>query len=135
MPQTRRIARGLGIFSPAQAEEYAAGMLRRHAWWITAHGRINGLRYGRVLRSRKLVTVKGAGPNFNGNYYVRRVQHNLTARTYQMEFDLARNALGRLGTEPFEGERPDALVPAAAGPGADTDAIDVAESGPRVLPA
>jgi phage protein D len=135
MPQTKRIARGLGISSAAQAAEYAAGMLRRHAWWVTARGRLNGLRYGRVLRSRKLVTVKGAGPNFNGNYYVRKVQHNLTSRTYEMQFDLARNALRKLDTEPFEGERPDATAPAAAGPGVDADAILVAEGGPRVLPA
>ena len=110
-------------------------MLRRHGWWVTARGTLNGLRYGRVLRSRKLVTVKGAGPNYNGNYYVRKVQHHLTMRTYDMDFDLARNALGKLDIEPFEGEQPDAVMPAAAGPGADADAIAVAESGPRVLPA
>jgi phage protein D len=136
MPQTRRIARGLGFSSPEQAAEYAAGMLRRHAWWVTARGTLNGLRYGRVLRSRKLVTVKGGGPNYNGNYYVRKVRHNLTARTYTMQFELGRNALGRLGTEPFEGEHPESTMsPPAAGPGADADAIAVAEAGARVLPA
>jgi hypothetical protein len=135
MPQSRRIARGLGFSSPAQADEYAAGMLRRNGWWVTAQGSLNGLRYGRVLRSRKLVTVKGVGPNYNGNYYVRKVQHSLTARTYQMQFELARNALGRLGSEPFEGEHPDGAAPPAVGAGADTDAIAVSETGPRVLPA
>lgn len=135
MPQSRRIARGLGFSSPAQADEYAAGMLRRNGWWVTAQGRLNGLRYGRVLRSRKLVTVKGVGPNYNGNYYVRKVQHSLTARTYEMQFELARNALGRLGSEPFEGEHPDSAAPPAIGAGADADAIAVSESGPRVLPA
>jgi len=135
MPQGKRIARGMGFSSPAQADEYAAGMLRRNGWWVTAQGRLNGLRYGQVLRSRKLVTVKGVGPNYNGNYYVRKVQHNLTARTYEMQFELARNALGKLGSEPFEGEHPDSMTPAAAGAGADADAIAVSESGPRVLPA
>jgi hypothetical protein len=135
MPQNLRRARGLGFSSPAQAAEYAAGMLRRNGWWVTARGSLNGLRYGHVLRSRKLVTVKGAGPNHNGNYYVRKVQHTLTARTYEMRFELARNALGRLGSEPFEGEHPDALSPPAVGAGADADAIAVTESGPRVLPA
>jgi phage protein D len=134
MPQSKRIARGLGISSPAQAAEYAAGMLRRNGWWVTAHGTLNGLRYGRVLRSRKLVTVKGAGPNFNGNYYVKRVRHSLTSRTYTMEFDLARNALGKLGSESFEGEKPDAMTPAALGAGIDDDPIAVASGGARVLP-
>ncbi len=135
MPQTTRIARGLGFSSAAQATEYAAGMLRRNAWWVSAQGNLNGLRYGRVLRSRKLVTVKGVGPNFNGHYYVRKVTHQLTARTYDMQFTLARNALGRLETEDFEGEDPSAMTPDAAGPGADADAIAVAPAGPRVLPA
>jgi phage protein D len=135
MPQGRRIARGMGFSSPAQAAGYAAGMLRRNDWWIGAHGSISGLRYGHVLRSRKLVAVKGAGPNLNGNYYVRKVQHSLGSRSYEMQFELARNALGRLGTEPFEGEHPDDMSPPAAGPGADADAIAVAAAGPRVLPA
>lgn len=135
MPQARRVARGLGFHSGAQAAEYAAGMLRRNAWWVTARGTLNGLRYGAVLRSRKLVTVKGAGTNYNGNYYVRKVQHRLTARTYEMQFELARNALGQLGTEDFEGEAPDSMVPDAAGAGVDSDPIEVTPAGPRVLPA
>lgn len=135
MPQARRIARGLGFHSNAQAADYAAGMLRRNGWWVTATGSLDGLRYGQVLRSRKLVTVKGAGPNFNGNYYVRKVRHQLGSRTYQMHFELARNALGTLGTEDYEGESPDAMGPAAAGAGIDTDPIEVAASGARVLPA
>lgn len=135
MPQNRLVARRMGFHSAEQAAEYAAGMLRRHGWWVTAQGSLNGLRYGRVLRSRKLVTVKGAGPNYNGNYYVRKVQHRLTARTYEMQFELSRNALGRLGSEDFTGESPDAMTPPALGPGIDSDPIEVSASGPRVLPA
>lgn len=135
MPQARRIARGLGFNSAAQSAGYAAGMLRRGGWWISAHGSLNGLRYGRVLRSRKVVPVKGAGPNLNGHYYVRKVQHTLSARTYLMEFDLARNALGRLGSENFEGERPDGSGPALSAGGVDADAIEVTSAGARVLPA
>jgi hypothetical protein len=52
-----------------------------------------------------------------------------------MQFELSRNALGRLGSEDFAGEAPDALAPAAAGTGIDTDPIEVAAGGPRVLPA
>ncbi len=135
MPPASRIARGLGFHSGAQASEYAAGMLRRHGWWITASGSLNGLRYGTVLRSRKLVTVKGAGRNYNGNYYVRKVQHRLTPRSYDMQFELARNALSQLDSEDFEGESPDAMTPAAAGAGIDSDPIEVTPAGPRVLPA
>ncbi|GAB3764882.1 hypothetical protein GCM10028796_20900 [Ramlibacter monticola] len=135
MPQATSIARGLGIHGPAQAAGYAAGVLRRNGWWVAARGTLNGLRYGAVLRSRKTVTVKGAGAQYNGNYYVRKVQHRLTQRTYEMQFELMRNAVGRLGTEPFEGESPESTVPAAVGAGMDADAIEVSDRGPRVLPA
>ncbi|AKC86785.1 phage late control D family protein [Pseudoxanthomonas suwonensis] len=135
MPQARRIARGLGFHAGTQAAEYAAGMLRRHGWWITARGTLNGLRYGAVLRIRKLVTVKGAGARYNGNYYVRKVQHRLAPRSYEMQFELSRNALGQLGSEDFQGESPDMSMPLAAGAGADSDPIEVVAAGPRVLPA
>jgi hypothetical protein len=135
MPPAARIARGHGFHSGAQVADYAAGMLRRHGWWVTAQGTLDGAIYGTVLRSRKTVTVKGVGANYNGVYYVRKVQHRLTMRTYEMSFELGRNAIGRLGTENFEGESASAMAPLAAGPGIDEDVIDVAPDGPRVLPA
>lgn len=136
LPQARLVPRRLGCMTQAQAEEYATGVLRRNAWWVIATGHLDGLRYGRVLRSRKLVTVKGVGPSYNGMYYVRKVRHQLTARTYDMDFELARNALGALGSEDFAGEVPDAgpAIP-ALGPGADTDTVRVAAGGARVMPA
>ena len=135
MPQTRHLARGLGFNSPAQATEYAAGMLRRHGFWVRASGRLNGLKYGAVLRSRRTVTVKGAGPLYNGLYYVRQVQHQIGPRSYEAEFELVRNAQGELGSEDFAGEMPDALGPPAMGAGADPDPIEVLASGEQVLPA
>lgn len=135
MPQATRIVRGLGFSSSADAGGYAAGLLRRQGWWVTASGRLDGLRYGRVLRSRKTVTVKGVGPLYNGVYYVRKVQHELGARSYEMQFELARNALGQTGREDYAGEASSSMAPPAAGAGIDADAIEVAEAGPRVLPA
>jgi hypothetical protein len=136
VPQARLVPRRLGCMTQAQAEDYATGVLRRSAWWVVATGHLNGLRYGHVLRSRKLVTVKGVGPSHNGTYYVRKVRHQLTERSYDMEFELVRNAVGKLGSEDFEGEHPDSVLsPPAAGPGADPDSVRVAESGARVMPA
>ena len=135
MPPAARIARGHGFNSGAQVADYTAGMLRRHGWWVTASGRLDGAVYGTVLRSRKTVTVKGVGGNYNGVYYVRKVQHRLTMRTYDMAFELGRNAIGKLGTENFEGESAASMTPLAAGPGIDEDVIDVTPDGPRVLPA
>jgi uncharacterized protein len=68
VPQTLQIGRRLGCMDQARADDYATGLLRRNGWWVTASGSLNGLRYGRVLRSRKTVTVKGVGPRYNGVY-------------------------------------------------------------------
>ena len=136
VPQARLVPRRLGCMTQAQAQDYATGVLRRNAWCVTATGHLNGLRYGHVLRTRKLVTVKGLGEPHNGTYYVRKVRHQLTARTYDMDFELVRNGLGSLGSEDFEGESPDAgLSVPALGPGFDMDTVRVAETGARVMPA
>ncbi|HYJ78720.1 MAG TPA: hypothetical protein VEW03_03885 [Longimicrobiaceae bacterium] len=136
VPQTTVAVRRQGAGTRAQMQDYVNGLLRRHAWWVVARGTLDGLRYGRVLRSRKLVTIKGLGRVYNGNYYVRKVTHTLGPRSYSMQFEAGRNALGQLGNEPFTGERPDtAAVPVAAGAGADTDVVRVREDGPEVLPA
>jgi len=136
VPQARLVPRRLGSMTQAQAEDYARGLLRRNAWWVVARGHLNGLRYGHVLRTRKLVNIKGVGSSRNGTYYVRKVRHQLTARTYDMDFEAVRNAVGKLGSEDFEGESPDSsLSPPAAGPGADPDTVRVVESGARVMPA
>lgn len=135
MPQATRVARGHGFHSGAQAADYATGMLRRHGWWVSARGRLNGLKYGAVLRTRRTVGVKGAGALYNGLYYVRQVQHHIGPRSYEMQFELVRNAQGELGSEDFEGEHPDASTPAAMGAGPDPEPIEVLETGPRVLPA
>lgn len=134
--QTRIVVRRQLAMSKESMTDYARGLLRRHGWWIKASGTLNGLRYGRVLRSRKLVTIKGLGTSYNGNYYVRKVTHELGPRTYSMKFEAYRNRLGQLGTEDFSGERPDAApIPVAMGAGADGDVVRVREDGPQVAPA
>ena len=51
-------------------------------------------RYGRVLRSRRLVGVRGAGTAFDGLYFVKQVTHKLEAGgSYQQDFTLTRNGL------------------------------------------
>ena len=135
-PQTSVMSRQQGAASEAQMRGYVQGFLRRHGWWIRVSGTLNGLRYGRVLRSRRTVTIKGLGQTHNGVYYVRKVIHRLTERTYEMKFEAVRNRLQQTGDEDFEGEHPSAVpVPMAAGAGADPDVIQVAEGGNVVLPA
>jgi hypothetical protein len=51
------------------------------------------LRYGRVLKARGLVGVRGAGDAFDGLYYVRSVTHSIKRGEYKQSFSLSRNGL------------------------------------------
>jgi hypothetical protein len=66
---------------------------------VTAQGDLDVLRYGTVLRARRLVGVRGAGTAFDGLYFVQTVQHRLRSRSpveggsYTQGFTLVRNGL------------------------------------------
>lgn len=60
---------------------------------IGGSGSLKVSRYGRVLRPRKLVGVRGAGRTYDGHYYVKSVTHSIRPGDYTQSFQLARNAL------------------------------------------
>lgn len=60
---------------------------------VFGQGRLDVVRYGRVLRSRGLVGVRGAGEAFDGLYYVSSVTHSIKRGEYKQSFTLARNGL------------------------------------------
>ena len=60
---------------------------------MTGTGTLDVLRYGRVLRARGLVGVRGAGTAFDGLYYVSSVTHLIKRGEYKQSFTLARNGL------------------------------------------
>jgi hypothetical protein len=60
---------------------------------VFGSGRLDIAKYGRLLRSRKLVGVRGAGLPFDGLYYVKSVTHEIERGSYKQGFSLARNAL------------------------------------------
>lgn len=60
---------------------------------VRASGSLDVLRYGRVLRARQLVGVRGAGAAYDGLYYVRSVTHNIERGRYTQDFELSRNGL------------------------------------------
>ncbi len=65
----------------------------RHSDSVTGTGRLDVARYGRLLKSRQLVGVRGAGLPFDGLYYVKSVSHNIKRGEYKQSFSLARNGL------------------------------------------
>jgi hypothetical protein len=60
---------------------------------VTANGTLNVVRYGKVLRARLLVGVRGAGLAYDGLYYVKSVTHNITRGEYKESFTLSRDGL------------------------------------------
>jgi hypothetical protein len=65
----------------------------QHSDSVFGTGSLDVSRYGRLLKSRQLVGVRGAGLPFDGLYYVKSVTHDIKRGEYKQSFSLARNAL------------------------------------------
>lgn len=65
----------------------------RHSDCVSGNGRLDVQRYGRLLKSRRLVGVRGAGLPYDGLYFVKRVTHEIERGSYKQSFALARNGL------------------------------------------
>jgi len=65
----------------------------QHSDSVFGSGSLDVSRYGRLLKSRQLVGVRGAGLPFDGLYYVKSVTHDIKRGEYKQSFSLARNAL------------------------------------------
>jgi len=72
-------AAGLALAKSAQAADA-----------VTGQGTLNVLRYGRILKSRSLVDVRGAGLAYDGTYYVKSVTHSIKRGEYKQNFSLVR---------------------------------------------
>jgi hypothetical protein len=60
---------------------------------VTGTGTLDVLRYGRLLKARKLVGVRGAGVAYDGLYYVQSVTSTLKRGEFKQQFNLTRNGL------------------------------------------
>jgi hypothetical protein len=65
----------------------------KNAEVVTCTGSLDVTRYGGVLQARQLVGVRGAGPAFDGLYYVKSVTHKIKRGEYKQNFTLTRNGL------------------------------------------
>jgi len=63
---------------------------------VTASGTLDALRYGRILKPRGLVDVRGAGEHYDGTFYVKNVTHKIDVRKgeYKQSFTLTREGVG-----------------------------------------
>lgn len=60
---------------------------------VTGEGTLDVVRYGRILRARSLVAVRGAGIAFDGLHFVDSATHRVKPGEYKQSFVLKRNAL------------------------------------------
>jgi len=80
-------------YSPVRAALIGLAKAAQTADVVSASGSLDVLRYGRPLRARELVGVRGAGTAFDGLYYVKSVTHNIKKGEYKQSFSLTRNGL------------------------------------------
>ena len=98
LPPKVRFLNDTAKLSPLGAVMQGLAHASRHADAVTGEGSLQVSRYGRVLKARQLVGVRGAGEAFDGLYYVKSVSHNIARGEYTQNFSLARNGL--LSTTP-----------------------------------
>jgi hypothetical protein len=93
IPKYVEIDRDSARRNPAQALMAAFSRAARSNDAVTATGTLNVTRYGRLLKSRRVVGVRGAGLAFDGLYYVSSVTHKLKRGEFKQQFSLVRNGL------------------------------------------
>lgn len=92
----KKVLRDTANQSPAQAAATAVAAATNTPDPVRGEGELDTVRYGNVLRVRKLVGVRGVGESYGGNYYVRRVKHLITRDSYSQQFALSREGTGAL---------------------------------------
>jgi hypothetical protein len=79
--------------SPMAAIGKGIALASKSADAVSGHGSLDVVRYGRLLKARQLVGVRGVGLAFDGLYFVKSVTTNLKQGELKQSFDLTRNGL------------------------------------------
>lgn len=79
--------------NPMQAISKGLNEAKKSQDAVTASGTLDVLRYGRMLKARRLVGVRGAGIAYDGLYYVSSVTTTIGRGKFQQNFNLTRNGL------------------------------------------
>lgn len=93
LPMNTRSLPETAKLSPTRAVLVGLAEASRSADTVTGTGTLDVTRYGRILKARQLVGVRGAGLAFDGLYYVNQVKHTIKRGEYKQSFTLSRNGL------------------------------------------
>jgi hypothetical protein len=88
-----KVLKDTAKLNPMQALSRGLDEAARSQDALTANGSLDVLRYGRILRARGLVGVRGAGVAYDGLYFVESVTSTLKAGSFRQEFSLTRNGI------------------------------------------
>lgn len=80
-------------YNPVQAALIALGKASKKSQVAKARGTLDVRRYGRILKARKPVGVRGAGLSFNGLWYVEQTTSVMRPGSLTQEFTLSRDGL------------------------------------------
>ncbi len=92
-PSKIEFPEGMGKLNPIQAAQRALGISMSSSDAVSGSGSLDVTRYGRVLKARQLVGVRGAGHAYDGLYYVNSVTHNIKRGEYKQNFNISRDGL------------------------------------------
>jgi hypothetical protein len=88
-----KLLKNTSHMNPMQAISHGLAEAKLSQDSVTAKGSLDVLRYGRPLKARGLVGVRGAGIAYDGLYYVSSVKSTLKRGEFKQSFDLTRNGL------------------------------------------
>jgi hypothetical protein len=91
-PKINRM-RDTARLNPFEAVARGFAWAAQHNDAVSGNGSIDVVRYGRILRARNLVGVRGAGQAFDGVHYIDSVTHDLSRGSYKQSFTLKRSGL------------------------------------------
>ncbi len=92
-PARFELMRDTARLTPPQAVMLGLAKAAKSSDAVTGTGTLDVLRYGRILRARRLVGVRGAGDAFNGLHYVKAVTSKIQRGAFTQDFTLVRNGL------------------------------------------
>lgn len=93
LPPTIKRLNNTARLNPFEAVVRGFAHAAMHSDAVRGSGRIDVVRYGRILKARALVGVRGAGLAFDGLHYVDSVGHELSRGSYKQSFTLKRSGL------------------------------------------
>lgn len=88
-----KVLKDTARMNPMQAIMRGLNEAKKSQDSVSASGSLNVLRYGRPLRARQLVGVRGAGIAYDGLYFVKSVTSTLKRGEFKQSFNLTRNGL------------------------------------------